>query len=269
MFLEQSGSVVFLQASLFNRVGGVSHAFSTRLGGWSRGPLASMNMAFHNGDREAVVLANRQHFFETFGLDYLLLTGARQEHGTEIGFFGPADRGHGALPQTARRSCDALITTQPGLTLAAYAADCLLLFFYSPRRRVVALAHAGWRGTLGGIAGKLVERLRSSCHCEPAELLVALSPAVCQSCYSLDDEQANLFTAAGWGEAAGLQTLPGGRRSFDLENVNRLQLLQAGVQDGNVAGGGWCTSCREDLFYSYRRDRGRTGRMIGFITINP
>jgi polyphenol oxidase len=213
------------------------------------------------------VLENRRRFFNKFGYDFRSLVASHQVHGTELSLVDPSRRGEGALPGSVREECDALITTAVGLPLTAYAADCTLLYFQSQQPPLVAIAHAGWRGAVGGIGAKVVQYLKENFTVEPDLLLVALSPTICRYCYIIDDSTANKFKAAGWSGADYLEKAEAGGYNLDLSAVNANQLLTAGVKTEHLAKNSWCTSCRRDLFYSYRRDLGATGRMIGFIAL--
>ena len=265
--LIKSGSQAYLQSDLFKASGLVEHAFSTRSGGCSSGNLASLNMAFHTEDSLENVLENRRRFFNLFQADYRQIVSAIQVHGTAIAVFDNSHKGEGALPQSATRSCDALVTTEPGLILSAYAADCQLLYFCALDRPLVALVHAGKQGALGQIGPQVVDYLKEQYQVKPDRLLVAMSPAVCRCCYQIGSEDAYAFQLAGWSDQRYLDPAAKDRFKLDLGAMNLEQLLTAGVNHDNIAISELCTSCNPDQFYSYRRDRGKTGRMIGFIVL--
>lgn len=265
--LYREGNLAYLQASLLTTSGLADHAFSTRLGGCSTGVMSTLNTAFHTGDSEANVLENRSRFFSLFDYDYLDLIAPIQVHGTGLTVANEVQRGEGALPGSARISCDGMIATQPGLILTAYAADCLLIYLVARNKPLVALAHAGWRGTLGGMAGGLVNYLQSLFGIEPQHVLTALSPAICKKCYQVSTDVAELFAGAGWNSSSYLEKGENGKWQLDLTAINKAQLLKAGVKETNLSLGKWCSSCDQELFYSYRRDNGVTGRMVGFISL--
>ncbi len=231
--------------------------------------MASLNTAFHTGDSEDNVLENRRRIFALFGYDSREIVSSIQVHGTGLAIFSQVHRGEGALPGSAREQCDALVTTAEGLTLTAYAADCMLIYFVSQQKALVALAHAGWRGTLGGIGSKVVRCLHELYSLAPDRLLVGFSPAVCRNCYRVNGKVAEQFQYAGWDGPAYLKQIAEEHWSLDLAAINAEQLIQTGVKEVNMARSNWCTSCNPELFYSYRRDQGITGRMIGFIALKP
>ncbi len=267
--LVKRGGLTYLQAPLLIGGGLVKHAFSTRSGGSSRGPFSSLNTGLHVGDDTRAVMNNRRIFFSHFGIDHLLIVSSKQVHGTAIRFFTRHNRGEGARPGSFTATCDALVTAEKGLTLVAYSADCMIIYFVVPGNRpLVALAHAGWRGTLNGIGPKVVRYLEENFSVDPGCVLAALGPAICKNCYEVDGQVAEQFRAAGWESPVYMEPAAGNLWQLDLAAINAGQLLQAGVAAENMARSSFCTSCRPDLFFSYRRDRGTTGRMIAFITIN-
>ncbi len=268
--LYKKRELAYLQTPILAETGYVEHGFSTRQGGCSSGPFMSLNTGFHTGDDQANVLENRRRFFELFNCDYRSIVSAVQVHGTEFHVFHRSDSGEGALPDNARRNCDALITEEPHLPLTAFSADCQLLYFATKQDSpLVALAHAGWRGTLGDIGGKVIRYLEDNYGVDSSHLLAGLSPTVCKHCYIIDDQVAEQFKSKGWDSLPYLEFAAGsGGWRLDLTSINTRQLLKAGVKSENIASNQWCTSCDPGLFYSYRRDKGLTGRMLGFIAIS-
>ncbi len=265
---ENSG-LAYLQAPLFLEAGWIDHAFSTRRGGQSTGTFTGLNTGFHVGDRWERVLENRRLFFDCFNYDYRDIVSATQVHGVAVRLFDKSNRGEGAFPNTTRSRCDALVTREEGLPLAAYSADCQLIYFACPGEKpVVALAHAGWKGTLGGIGGRVIRFMEDNFFVKPERIMVALGPAVCRRCYLVSRDLADRFREAGWDDENYLEPNEKGDFHLDLNAINTEKLLLAGIRKTNLSLNEWCTSCNPGLFYSYRRDRGITGRMLGFIAIN-
>ena len=261
--------LAYLQAPLFLNTGRIDHAFSTRLGGVSTGNLASLNTAFHVGDSDENVLKNRHTFFDQFQYDYRILVSSTQVHGTDIAVFDKKNRGEGAYPAGKRKRCDALVTTTPGLPLSAYSADCQLIYFAClDHKPLVAIAHAGWKGTLGDIGGKVINFLKERFSIRPEKLFAGLGPVICRSCYRVGSDVAEKFEEAGWSKKPYLESSQASVYNLDLNAINVVQLRRAGVKEHNIAMNEWCTSCSPELFYSYRRDKGSTGRMIGFIALS-
>lgn len=242
---------------------GLCHGFSLRTGGVSRSPYDTLNTAYHVGDDEEAVHENRRRLAEAVGYPAEAVVAGNQVHKTKIVTVSRSDRGRGAWSaQTALPATDGLVCREPGVVLMAHAADCTLLYFYDPRAAVIGLAHAGWRGAVGGIGVKMVDEI---CRLggDAGRLWVALSPTIRSCCYEVkDDFIANL--RPGWREQV-LETR-GGRIYFDLPKLQRLLLQEAGVPAGQVIDSGICTCCRTDLFFSYRAG-GVTGRMAGVLAL--
>lgn len=229
--------------------------------------MASLNTAFHTEDSAENVLENRRRFFEMFNYDYRKIVSGIQVHGTDLAVFDLANLGEGAAPGSANKKCDALVTTEKGLSLAAYAADCMLIYMVSTEKPVVAIAHAGWRGTLGEIGPAVTYFIMQQYGVQPEQLLVSLSPAICRNCYLVDHDTAMKFFAAGWKEPPFMEFEEDGTYKLDIKAINREQLYNCGIKENNLDYSSFCTSCHKEMFYSYRRDLGNTGRMIGFAAL--
>lgn len=265
--LYRNGGIQYLQSPLLQKQGNLLHAFSTRVGGCSEGAMAWLNTAYHTGDEYSCVRENRRRFFEPWGFRPDDVVAAIQVHGVKIREAVEAHRGRGSVPRSFLGEGDALVTTAPRLPLTGYAADCPLLFMAAPDVPAVALAHAGWRGTLQNMAARIVSRLQQK-GANPAAMLAAISPGICGQCYVIGPEVAGLFAEAGWKDYPYLWRATGEGFHLDLAAINAVQLLSAGIALRHLAPGGcWCTSCSSNLFYSYRREKGKTGRMMGFIAL--
>lgn len=224
-------------------------------------------MAFYTEDSANNILENRRRLFKIFSINHEKIVAVNQVHGTDIVEAGKDNTGEGALPGSALQDADALITTNPELTLCAYSADCLLIYYAAIDTPLVAIAHAGRQGTLGGMAEKVARQIRSCYGVEPGRLLTFLAPSICKNCYTVDSSLAEEFTDAGWSGSDYIEPADGRLWKLDLAKINRAQLIRAGMDKENIDQSSLCTSCRSDLFYSYRRERGKTGRMMGFISM--
>ena len=157
---------------------------------------------------------------------------------------------------------DGAVTDLPGVYLATTHGDCIPIWACDPVRGVVGLAHAGWRGTLSGIAGKLVQTMVSVYGCDPADIRTAIGPGIGACCFEVGPEVAEAFTDRyPWAEAF-LYDHPGARPHIDLKGVNAELLTLEGVTQIEISP--HCTCCEEDLFWSHRRSRDTT-RMLAFI----
>lgn len=241
----------------------VPHGCSTRLGGVSKGPLASLNLGYTAGDKPERVDQNRRLFQEALGVAHMPWT-LSMNHGTEVALI---DHDNGFPRSGGERSVgDACITESPGVTLSITTADCVPLLFYDPARPAVGLAHAGWRGTVAGIAGKTVNAMRQRFGSKPEELQVAVGPAIGPERFLVHQDVAQPFRERFPG--MDLLRAAGERWSVDLWEANRHILLEHGVLETHLKVCRLCTSTREDLFFSYRRDQGETGRLATAISLH-
>ena len=175
----------------------------------------------------------------------------KQVHGTRV---VPA-------PWTGRPEGDAAVAGEAGMILGIETADCLPVLLADPRRRVVAAAHAGWRGTAAGVTRAAVRALVEN-GSRPEDLVAALGPGIGACCYEVGDE---LVAAFGPGGDAFFRPGPRGRLHLDVRAANVAQLVAAGVAADRIHHVADCTSCRADLYHSYRRDGPRSGRMINYV----
>lgn len=297
--LDSIAGLEILTTKMFEPVPWVVHAFSTRKGGASRlKGVAALNLGFVDWDLRENVTGNRSAFVRAIsgarapsklsakiGREESLIT-LRQIHSDVVHVCSraPAEPSQG----------DAILCGQPGLLLGIQTADCVPILLADPRRRVVAAAHAGWRGTLARIAAKTLGRMQLEFGTRPEDVIAALGPAIGPCCYDVGPEVAQAFSgqfaeAGEWFEgpferlATGeepnplpwLTMMPPGhepppeRVRLDLRAANRWQLVHAGLNPRNIAVSMLCTGCRTDLFFSYRKEGAGTGRMMSVIGIVP
>src|SRR6266568_88695 len=164
----------------------------------------------------------------------------------------------------------ALITNLPDVPLFILIADCAALSFYDPVRKVIGLGHAGWRGTVGGIARKMVEAMNAAFDCNPADLLVGISPSIGPCCYQVRDDVVAAFQEAFPDQADAIFVRqPDGSTHLDMWTALTCQMRSSGVREEHIELASICTACNTDLFYSNRAEGGRTGRFTGMIMLRP
>lgn len=233
----------------------VPHATSTRPGGFSQGPYESMNLGRMSGDDPEVVARNREQFSRWLGIP--IVQTLKMDHGIEVAHLeGPDD-----LKRTY--AADACITAHPQVSLSLTTADCVPIFFHDPGTGAVGLAHAGWRGTVAGIAQAVVDAMVAKLGCRPERIRAALGPAISPCCFEVGPEVAEEFLRE-YGQQSWIEAR-GAKWHIDLHAANRIWLTRAGVIGEQVRSCPLCTCCRGDLFFSWRRDNARTGRMLSAI----
>jgi len=244
---ERDG-VRWLEADL----GGARVAFSTRIGGVSEPPFDTLNLGILTDDEKGAVAENRQRLAAALGFAPEHVVFALQVHGTRLiehsegssefrGSFGTTYVQK--EPRNGFPEADGHVVREPGLAPLVFVADCLPVALHGPGG--LAMVHAGWRGLAGGIVAAAAEAVEASS--------AAIGPGIGPCCYEVGDEVLGAFADLGDGIAQG--------RMLDLPEVARRQLARTGVE--NVQSAGLCTSCEPELFFSHRRDHGRTGRQAG------
>ncbi|MBW3621900.1 MAG: peptidoglycan editing factor PgeF [Armatimonadetes bacterium] len=233
---------------------GIIHGYSTRGGGTSDAPYASLNLGDHVGDDPHHVDQNRLRLTRALGL-YPLWVTAEQVHGGDVARVKETDAGE-KIP-----GVDALITRTPRLPLALMYADCASVYFFDPERRAIGLAHAGWRGTAADIAGNTVRAMVEAFGSRPEDLWAGLGPHIGACCYTVGEEVVQALEP--W-EGSILRQR--GRIQVDLGASNRAQLREAGVREDRILAASPCTACNTDRFFSYRRE-GATGRMAAVLML--
>lgn len=234
---------------------GFIHGFPERAGGVSTGPRSSLNLGKRWGDDEANVEENRRRLAAHAGYDPAQLVATRHVHGTRVWRVGE--------PLAADAEFDGLVCDQVGPVLGAFAADCIPILFAEPSARVCGAAHAGWRGTVGGIAANVIARIVEAGG-RADRIRVALGPSIGPCCFEVGPEVVAEFRAA-LGEVPGL-IVPGPRKDhIDLRVANRAVLERAGVTPALIDDRPPCTRCEGDRFFSYRRDGKEGGVHMAFI----
>ncbi len=245
----------------------VRHGISSRLGGISDLPFASLNLGLHTGDEAERVIINRQRFCKALDIDALRVVNAEQTHGDRVAIITEGDAGKGATNyQEAIRGTDALITNIPGIPLMLFYADCVPVLIFDPVSRVVAAIHAGWKGTVAKIAQKTVFAMQTNFGTKPEDCLVGIGPSIGPCCYEVDEVVIGQLKQqfSGWEMLAKPQ---GERWRLNLWQANRIQLEEIGVVAANIVVSGICTACNTELFFSYRTEKGHTGRIGAVITL--
>lgn len=222
------------------------HAFFTRHGGVSPAPFGSLNFGGHDDDPENIRI-NRERALLSVGMNPENVARLNQVHGGEV-----------LEAKVGSQTGDALVTTEHGLVLAIGAADCYPLLFHDAKNNVIGAAHAGWKGTLARIARNTIHRM-ISLGADVNEIKVAIGPGICRGNYEVSEDVIAQFMQAGFPES--IHT----GRLLDLLEANQFVLREAGIKHENIWALNRCTT--EDDFFSYRRDKGRTGRMWACISL--
>lgn len=266
--LEFVDGVGFLRFPSLENIPFVNHAFSTRIGGVSEGEFKSMNLNYKRGDDPDKVTENYRIFCKAAGFDFDSLVSSSQDHNTFVRRVTKADCGIGITRKHDIKSVDALITNEPGVTLVTHYADCTPLLFADPEKKAIALAHAGWRGTIGKIGEATVEKMTEEFGSDPADIIAVIGPAIGACCYEVDSPVYEEFASLTELKPAYFTKILGhGKYLVDLKEANRRMLLEAGLLSINISISDVCTKCNSGLLYSHRASGGKRGGLIAMMAI--
>jgi YfiH family protein len=245
----------------------LSVGFTTRHGGESPIPFQSMNVSLRVSDDVQAVMNNRNTIEAYTGLGEHSWTCAEQVHGTQIRIVKQEHRGAGRERiDTELEQADALLTNEPGIMLVSFYADCVPLYFFDSRHHIIGLAHAGWKGTYGRISKHVMDEMATTYGTSVTDLHCAVGPSIGGCCYEVDRNLIEQF-ATQFPHMERFVTRSDDQAMLDLKALNISILLEAGVPAERITSSLYCTSCSDNgnLFFSHRRDQGKTGRMISWI----
>lgn len=259
----KQGKIHYLQPEWADRDNLVA-GFTTRNGGSSRPPFNSLNLGFVSGDQSSQVDANRAALARAFDLEPHLLLTVNQVHGSEILVI---DQPNPEVSHFQRVASDAIITNQRHILIGILVADCFPVVLYDRKCHVAGVVHLGWRGTASGLLGRTVAAMQEIFGCQPTDLCAAVGPGIAAHSYEVDRPVRDAFRQGTdqWGRIAKEVRL--GHWQLDLQASILLQLDGAGVARTAVDVVTECTCCHKEAFFSYRRDKGRTGRQMGFALL--
>jgi hypothetical protein len=246
---------------------GFANGFSTRAGGCSPMPQDALNLAGFNEDDAANIHENRRRFLALFaGQKTWRLATCWQVHGADVRRVLPRDAS--AALDTNEERCDALTTDAPHILLGVQTADCVPILLGDARTGACAAVHAGWRGTAASIVIAALARMREEYGTRAGEVRACIGPAANVCCYEVGGEVIEVFRTRFPGADELLKPTREGHARIDLQRANLRQLEGAGVKTERIHTAPFCTICRNDLFFSYRREKklyGRTGRLLAVI----
>ena len=246
----------------------VQHGFTTRAGGVSSGEWSSLNLSFSRGDDETAVRENFRRVAEAFDVSPEQIVCSMQTHTTNVRRVSAGDGGAGVTRTLLWSDVDGLITDEPGVLLGTFYADCVPLYFVDPVHRAIGLSHSGWRGTVARMGEVTVHAMADAFGSHPQDLLCAIGPSICQSCYEVSADVAEQFQTAfpGAGEALMYHTTAD-KYQLNLWEANRRVLLDAGVLPEHLQITDLCTCCNSHNLFSHRYTDGRRGNLGAFLML--
>lgn len=251
---KQKDGIEFFEFNCFSKYSDkLVHCITTKIG-------AIGNPSVKHSEASEHTRENFKLLCDTIGINYINLVFANQVHGDVIRMVSQENRGEGVIRPRTEEGCDALMTAMPDTALVAFFADCVPILFYDPEKNAIASAHAGWRGTVKKIAAKTAKKMISQSGCKPENIIACIGPSIGECCFEVDLPVKKEFENAFGCDGKIIKPLDIGKFKVNLWQANIVQLLEAGLKQENIHCADICTSCNNDIFYSYRAEGGKTGR---------
>lgn len=251
-------SLVIYRSELLQALPGIIHGFPERAGGVSLGARSSLNLGYRWGDEPANVDENRRLVAAAAGYQPEALQVTKHVHGTAVWRVGE--------PAPEPPEFDGLVTSDVGPVLGAFAADCVPIVLADAHARVIGACHAGWRGTVAGVARNVVDRM-VELGAKAENIRAALGPSIGPCCFEVGDEVVAEFVAR-FGGLSGLVVAGPNKNHISLRVANRAILEEAGLAPSHLDDNPPCTRCNPERFFSYRRDGLAGGVHMGFIGLS-
>ena len=219
------------------------------------------SLALHTGEDSESIVSNRKLLSKAVGShDDLHFIVANQTHSDHIKVITHKEDQGWATIEDAIEDCDALITNIPGIVLNILTADCVPILLYDKEKKVIAAIHAGWKGTEAHIALKTVQKMQAVYGCNPEDIIAGIAPSIGPCCYEVGKDVAEHFF-----NLPESFTTVDDKYMLDLPYINQQQLLTSGLHEENIQMSGICTACEVTQFFSYRKEKGCSGRFMSMI----
>ena len=266
MVSREAGELCYLTFPAFTETGLVEHLFSTRMGGVSKGIFATMNLSFTRGDEEAAVQENFRRIAKVMHGKKEDFVCSDQTHTVNIRKVTKEDKGKGVLREKDYRDIDGLVTDEPGIILSCFFADCVPLYFLDTKKKVIGLAHSGWRGTVNRMGREMTAFMEKEYGCRKEDMIAAVGPSICADCYEVSEDVADAFRRE-FGEDVLSAGREEGKYQLDLWRANEKALLDAGLTGAQISVTDICTCCNEDKLFSHRASKGKRGNLGAFLSL--
>ncbi len=262
MEIIERGNVKFLcDRDLLNR--GVKHGFTLRFGGVSEGEYDSLNVGLRRGDDIENAKKNISIAARALGLCEKNLTLTYQTHTDNVVFLKREEVGLGTDKAWDSDGVDGIVTDMEEVPLMCYSADCVPTLFFDGKRRMIGAVHGGWRGTAKKIVKNAVSIMKEH-GCRAEDITALIGPAIGMCCYEVSEDVGTVFSE----EYPAFVTDKGnGKYMLDLKGITAAQLAAEGLLEENIIQSGVCTSCANDMFFSHRAQKGKSGLLGGFIQL--
>lgn len=262
--LKENGQLKYYTVDELERTGLVKHCFTTRCGGVSENEYKSLNLRMNSGDSKENILRNYKIICDEIDVNFENLVFSNQVHCDTIYRVGAEDMGNGITkPQRFDDGADALITNERNVPIVIFAADCVPVFFLDTRKRAIALAHSGWKGTVSRISQKCVQKMTEKFATDPRDVVAAIGPSIGVCHFEVGDEVAEVFR-----NEFGDDVLEKHEKyHVNMQKAIGMQLVEGGVSEENIVAADICTYCNSELLFSHRKTAGKRGVMAAIMEL--
>ncbi len=244
----------------------LTHCFTTRHGGVSKGECTSLNLSFNRKDSRENVISNYHIIAEAIEVDFNKMVLSNQVHDNKIRFVSAEDAGKGLARDSDIIGYDGLTTNVPGIPLVTFYADCVPVLMLDPVKKAITAVHSGWKSTLENISGEALELMKQIYKSDLKDLQIAIGPSICQDCFEVGEDVYGLFkNKYPWCDT--YVDSRNGKYYINLQQIISRVLADAGVPDNNILISGVCTKCNNDMFFSYRGDHKCTGSLAAIMML--
>ena len=262
--INEKNKFKYLTFSSLEKYPDLFHCFTTRLGGVSDGCYASMNLGMSTDDNIENIYKNYEILADSLSINLRDMVKASQTHTSNIRYATEDDKGKIYDKTPGYKDVDGLITDKQNIILSTSHADCTPIFFYDPVKKLIGMAHAGWRGTMKNIAGNMIQKFVGDFCSNPKDIIAVIGPSLGQCCFEVDKDVAEIILSTNQNYKEFME-IKGIKYHFNLWEINKYILLNLGVAEENIEISELCTKCNNDLFFSHRGQKGKRGLMSGII----
>ncbi len=233
--------VLYYQFKRINDLKFIKHLFTSKIG-WEYGNILDKISDIFKAPRANIITV-------------------KQVHGTDIMVIDSKIQNYKNLSSI---EADGLVTNIPNIILTTYHADCVPVYFLDQAKKVIGIAHSGWRGTYANITGNMIELMEENYNSNKEDIVIGIGPSIGSCCYEVGKDLADKFTER-YPKFDNILVKKSGRVYLDLWKINYNQIREKGIPVDNIILSNICTSCKIDRFHSYRRERGTKNRMVAAI----
>lgn len=264
--VKNENGVQYYVFESFEKTGLVNHCFSTRKGGVSTGCYESLNLSFREDKRENVI-ENYRLICSAMGSDYNNVVFSNQVHEDKLYEVKEEDRGKGLLRESDIKGIDGLYTDKKNIILTTFYADCVPLFFLDTNKKVIALSHSGWKGTVKEIGRRTVEIFKEKYNSNLNDIIAGIGPSIGGCCFEVDKPVADIFEKELPFSKEFIKKEENEKYKIDLQEINKQILINSGLKEENIELSGLCTKCNPDTFYSHRVMGAERGSLAGLMEL--